>query len=423
MRVDRAEAGNHEITLRVAACLLCLSIKVRNPRYLMTKKWLPRSACSSAAGFVGALGLMCSLTACGGEPMSDGVAAEEASGVGATSADIGEVQQPIVGGQTDRQHDAVLAIALRTAQEAALCSGSLIAPNLVLTARHCVSVTDEQPVECGQSTFGNVYQPEQLWVTDSTTLRGSNFYPVREIAIPDDDGALCGADVALLILDGQFTEDSIAPLSPRLDQPVARGESFTAVGFGSALTAGAAGTRRALDGLEILCSPSDCSAPDLLTDTEFVGEQGVCDGDSGGPALDTNERVVGVASRATENCGLAVYSAVAPWRDWILTVGERAFSLGRYTAPAWLSAGEDADLAAAAPGGADAVGAAEPTGAADGPALPSPASTTPTPTTSLAKSDSGCALVSPGQAGDATWAWFAPGALALVGYLRRRRNG
>ena len=75
----------------------------------------------------------------------------------------------------------------------------------------------------------------------------------------------------------------------------------------------------------------------MLTKREFVGEQGVCDGDSGGPALDARGRVVGVASRATEDCGLAVYSAVAPWRDWIVGVADRALELGTYDAPAWLA--------------------------------------------------------------------------------------
>src|SRR3954466_2710333 len=100
-------------------------------------------------------------------------------------ASVGQVSEPIVGGATDSEHVAVLAIALVTRREEALCSGSLIAPNLVLTARHCVAVTASEQVQCGSSTFGQIYQPDNLWVSSATTVGASSFYPVREIAVPD----------------------------------------------------------------------------------------------------------------------------------------------------------------------------------------------------------------------------------------------
>jgi hypothetical protein len=336
----------------------------------MTKTWL------ATGGYVLALhSLACgnagegAITAAENDPSAAraGDVAESESG-GGEIGDIGELTAPIVGGSTDQGHNAVLAIALVTRREEALCSGSLIAPNLVLTARHCVAVTESETVDCSDSTFGRLYEPGNLWVSSSTTVGGgSNFYPVREIAVPQGDSELCGSDIALLILGGQFVESSIAPIAPRLDEPAERGELFTAVGFGSALEAGDPGVRRALSGLSILCGPDDCNAPQLLTTREFVGEQGVCDGDSGGPALDGSGRVVGVASRATEDCGLAVYSAVAPWRDWIVGVADRALELGTYDAPSWLS-DEDTELGDSAgdtsepiasndvPSGSDAIG-------------------------------------------------------------------
>ncbi|MEZ4463488.1 MAG: trypsin-like serine protease [bacterium] len=38
-----------------------------------------------------------------------------------------------------------------------ICSGSLIAPNLVMTAQHCVAEIRSPQVICGQSAFGNLY--------------------------------------------------------------------------------------------------------------------------------------------------------------------------------------------------------------------------------------------------------------------------
>jgi hypothetical protein len=275
---------------------------------------------------------------------------DEGASNSSAPASVGQVSEPIVGGSTDSEHDAVLAIALVTRKEEALCSGSLIAPNLVLTARHCVAVTASEQVQCGTSTFGQIYQPGNLWVSSSTTVGSSSFYPVREIAVPDSDSELCGSDIALMILNGQFRASSIAPIAPRLDQPAKKGEVITAVGYGDALAAGDPGTRRALDGIQILCGPNDCNAPQLLTKREFVGQQGVCDGDSGGPALDAQGRVVGVASRATEDCGLAVYSAVSPWRDWIVGVAEHAEELGDYETQDWLASAEDSSDGSASPG-------------------------------------------------------------------------
>lgn len=266
------------------------------------------------------------LAACGGTDA-------EADLEGAT--DLAQSHQAIVGGATDREHTAVLAIASITDEEQGLCTGTLIAPNLVLTARHCVVPTESQLVDCEDSTFAPPFAPTSLWVSPATSVRGSDLFPVREISVPLDDGALCGADIALLILNGQFSE-RIAPHAPRLDSPAQRGELFTAVGFGSALEEGSAGTRRGIEGLEVVCGPEDCRAPELLTTTEFVGEQAVCDGDSGGPALDDDEQIVGVASRTGQDCGFAVYSAISPWRDWIVEVATRAESFGDYAAPAWL---------------------------------------------------------------------------------------
>src|SRR3954469_23959935 len=138
----------------------------------MSEKWLAR--CSSI--------LTLGLVACG-SASTDGDAADNPS----QDALFGQVSEPIVGGATDSEHVAVLAIALVTRKEEALCSGSLIAPNLVLTARHCVATTASEQVSCGKSTFGSLYSADNLWVSSSTTVGGSNFYPVKEIAVPDSD--------------------------------------------------------------------------------------------------------------------------------------------------------------------------------------------------------------------------------------------
>src|SRR5262245_14848302 len=101
--------------------------------------------------------------------------------------DLGQAGQAIIGGSADFRDTAVLAIVLTTPDEQALCSGSLLAPNLVLTARHCVAPVPHTQVVCGQSMFGAPYAAADLWVSNAALAARGQFYPVREIAVPPMD--------------------------------------------------------------------------------------------------------------------------------------------------------------------------------------------------------------------------------------------
>jgi hypothetical protein len=250
--------------------------------------------------------------------------------------DVGELSQSLVGGQLDRDHEAVLAVVASTRSATSLCTGTLIAPNLVLTAQHCVANIAENQVDCESSRFGDRFDANSLGVAPYATLSGrTRYFPVAEVVLPGEGDALCGNDIALLILGGRFDVADLPAVDPRLDVPAARGEPYTAVGFGDALAEGDPGVRRARDGLNVVCGARDCGGGSVLTNSEFVGEESVCEGDSGGPALDASGRVIGVASRGAEDCGIAVYSAVAYWGDWMISTATRAAEIGQYEAPGW----------------------------------------------------------------------------------------
>jgi hypothetical protein len=219
------------------------------------------------------------------------------------------------------------------------CSGSLIAPRLVLTARHCVADTagKEQQVVCGETKFTPPDSPGAIFVVPrpEITDEPNDYLAVTAIRMPEGSGDdLCGTDVVLLRLEAPLAE--LTPLSPRVDTPVEPGEAYSAVGYGvdESLAEQPSGVRKRGEGYEVTCRGEACRARDIF-DNEWVGNGGPCSGDSGGPAFDGDGNVIGVVSRGKSGCTEPVFSDVTSRADWLKAEAIAAANDAEEPPPAW----------------------------------------------------------------------------------------
>jgi MYXO-CTERM domain-containing protein len=336
--------------------------------------------------------------------------------LGACGAPGDTAEEDVQGGRSARSagHNYAVGIASRSG---ALCSGTLIAPNLVLTARHCVVPSDGDTVVTCQSRFGPTVPASEIYVTIEPTLRGARkYYGAKEITTPEDT-SFCGNDIALVTLRENIPAGHATPATPVVRFPMSDrtriGSTIVAMGYGiTNPSAKDSGIRRFREGIQIVCIPGDPIAPceersvSALTesDREFITAGYVCSGDSGGGAFDQASfdrgapYVLGALSRGPQTesrCLAAIYSRTDAHAEWILAAARRAAAWGQYAKLSWMVEDENAALTERAP-------------------------PEPIPTFSPRPRPQGCAA---GGSGSAGWGWLPLFFVAILAHRRSIRSG
>lgn len=264
--------------------------------------------------------------------------------------DTGSSSQPVINGKnSDASQNAVVLIVHydKSSRDGGIeeCTGTMLAPNLVLTARHCVARTDEgamcdtdgKPIG-GAGRVYESFDPTNLYVFVGE--RRPDFGPkvkadgVGAKIVDDGSKTLCNHDIALIELAAPIEGAPIAKI--RLDGPPAKGETITSVGWGVTQLTSDPAVRQQRTGVAIIeVGAANSRTNREAAPNEFVVGESICSGDSGGPALaSTTGAILGVVSRGgngkqptndpSSTCikSTNLYTQVLPWADMIRSAYE-----------------------------------------------------------------------------------------------------
>ena len=252
---------------------------------------------------------------------------------GATSTgDLTRASQPLLDGSLSNANNVVGVRASRNG-ETRLCTGALLLPNLVLTARHCLTV-NASSLANGDCANATIAPPDEL--TEVTVVASNDVdqaaaeqtHVVAEAWLADDGAKLCGQDLALLRLVSPITSKSFN-VTTEVPEPKT---TFTVYGYG--LSGGDHGRQRVNEGATVNCVGAACNDSRIAAN-ELLANAGACEGDSGGPALDKDGNVFALTARSSSDCNETAFVTFVDHVTWLAEAVRQASNEGQYEIPSW----------------------------------------------------------------------------------------
>ncbi len=225
----------------------------------------------------------------------------------------------IIGGKDISSSDPLIKgiVAVYNASEGALCTGSLLQNNVVLTAAHCIGE-----------------KPSDLFVLFDTVLSGSSLRrPVDQTEVSaewatNQDNDTNTGDIAVLHFTGTLPAGYAAATLLTDISVLKAGATVTLAGYGisNGVTSEGAGTLRETD---VTIADAAFSKTEIKLDQTHG--QGACHGDSGGPAyIQVNGQYFlwGITSRGVDDpnndCSrYSAYTDAVAYADWLKAASAR----------------------------------------------------------------------------------------------------